>query len=159
MAGMPMSRVPCPGYMLFELPRFGLEFELRAGLLWSLDYSGYHLHPRQQLLSEQGCLSPGACSIKTVYTLPNFRQYLVLQRAQQQSVMAGQRGGKRVIVPVGQVLRKMPEVAVVHGHCSSDHLEVRGLLYLPACYVVALAISSTRFGTHHQIHTLVMTLF
>jgi hypothetical protein len=113
-----------PRDMLFELPRFGLEFELRAGLVWSLDYSGYTLHPCQQLLAEQ-CRSLGARSNSTAYTLPDFRQYLVMQRAQQQGVMAGQRGGKRVIVPVGQVQRRLLEVAVVHGHSSSDHLEVR----------------------------------
>jgi hypothetical protein len=45
--------------MLFELPRFGLEFELRGGELRSLDYAGYRLRACQQLVVPRGSSGRG----------------------------------------------------------------------------------------------------
>jgi hypothetical protein len=111
-----------PPDMLFELPRFGLEFELRAGSIWSKDYSGYCLHPCQQLLEH----------------LPDFRQYLVLRQQQQGGGTVAQKGGQRVLVPVGLVQRKREEVAVVHGSSCRDELKVR----VKVCLQAVLALIS-----------------
>ncbi len=78
--------------MLLELPRFGLEFVLQGGRLLSCNYSGYRLRQRQMLVAEHqpdgdgDCSSPdgspacagSSCSVH--YTLPDFQQYLVLER-------------------------------------------------------------------------------
>ena len=106
--------------MTFSLPRFSLEFELRSGRLWSLEYAASFLRPCQQLVAGDA------------YTLPGFAQYLVLQQHQAQQGQhdaptgsAGSRlGCLRVLVPAGQVQRSTKGVAVVHDGSSGARLEV-----------------------------------
>lgn len=108
--------------MLFELPRFGLQFELRGGELWSLDFAGRCLAPMQQLL-----VAPAADS-SAFYQLPDFSQYLVLLQATQQggAQAAGNQQGTalQLVVPVGRVRRLDAAVMVAHGQGSHDKLQV-----------------------------------
>eukprot|EP00878_Enallax_costatus_P005957 GHUV01006249.1.p1 GENE.GHUV01006249.1~~GHUV01006249.1.p1 ORF type:complete len:2036 (+),score=737.34 GHUV01006249.1:1069-7176(+) len=119
--------------LLFELPRFGLEFELRGGCLLSKAHSGYCLSKYQQLVGQVpprdsagpvcapagaemegnsgSTSSSGGSSISSAvhYTLPGFRQYLVLEPVQEGSSDAPRPadgyGSKMVLVPAGQVVQ------------------------------------------------------
>eukprot|EP00878_Enallax_costatus_P022742 GHUV01024146.1.p1 GENE.GHUV01024146.1~~GHUV01024146.1.p1 ORF type:complete len:469 (+),score=155.16 GHUV01024146.1:124-1407(+) len=83
--------------MAFELPRFGLEFELHDnGQLASKQFKGYCLHECQQLVAD------GAAR----YTLPDFDRYLVLHRCAELScahVPGSGRADVLVLVPAGPV--------------------------------------------------------
>ena len=107
--------------MTFSLPRFSLEFELRSGRLWSLEYAASFLRPCQQLVAGDA------------YTLPGFAQYLVLQHEPQQpqqghggapSIAGSSLGGLKVLLPAGQVQRSTGGVAVLHDGSSGAQLEV-----------------------------------
>ncbi len=103
------------GGLLFELPRLGLEFELRQGVLASRQYSGFTLGRQQQLVWQpEAAGGSGAAAPHLHYTLPGFSQYLVLEKlqpaaaaaagaptAQQQSRAAA---ATLVLVPAGAVL-------------------------------------------------------
>jgi hypothetical protein len=100
----------------FELPRFGLTFELQQdGVLASKDYSGYVLAEQQLLVSQQQQqLGATASQYACTYTLPEFTQYLVLQSRLDSSSSssagsAAQPGAGRsstlVLVPAGGVCR------------------------------------------------------
>jgi hypothetical protein len=52
--------------MLFELARYGLEFELQEGQLVSRDYQGYRLRLQQQLVEVVGSHSHGSASVTAV---------------------------------------------------------------------------------------------
>ncbi|GLC49187.1 thioredoxin-disulfide reductase [Pleodorina starrii] len=111
------SREAEPGLMRLELPRFGLEFEIRPsdGSVTSRDYSGYRLHRRQLLVWEREAEEEGGggsddegtggSSCNAVqYTLPEFRQYLVLERLPGTGVVQGaRREDVLVLVPAGGV--------------------------------------------------------
>lgn len=108
--------------LLLELPRYGLEFGLRhgEGQVLSRTHSGYRLHHRQLLVScpatadiaaatasagEAGAAA-GTWYSGVQYTLPEFQQYLVLERVPVATDWAG--GGGRqedtlVLVPAGGV--------------------------------------------------------
>jgi hypothetical protein len=90
----------------FELPRYQLEFALQGGKLMSLNYRGYQLASNQQLASTEQ------------YTLPNFTQYLVLERSleaqQEVTVNMGQRRTDTlVLIPAGSVT---VDRSMLHGH-------------------------------------------
>eukprot|EP00798_Chlamydomonas_sp_ICE-L_P016734 gene16734-23004_t len=89
--------------LLWELPRYGLEFECRDGTFLSRDYAGFKLADRQQLACRtgeddyavEGCVD---------YTLPNFEQYLVLERMHQEgNTFQAQQSDQMIIVPNGTV--------------------------------------------------------
>ena len=84
---------------MFELPRYQLEFELRGSTLRSCNYSSYVLAPAQQLVKP--CPSaPGGVE----YTLPEFRQYLVLRQEAGKGLEVGlEKPEQLVLVPVGAV--------------------------------------------------------
>ncbi len=114
--------------LVLELPRYELEFELVDGRLVSCDYSGYCLRRCQQLVGavdrpwqqhqqqqhnaagaqaqSQQQQGQGHVDVKEVsYTLPNFQQYLVLERMPGQGVELGaRRGDVLVLVPAGEVV-------------------------------------------------------
>lgn len=132
--------------MLFELPRFGLEFELAGGQLRSLDHAGFVLAPCQQLWQpgahEEGCAGSSgkdgsSCSCGSSsspsYTLPDFWQYLILQPAEDVQSGCGDSGSScgtavqqrtLVLLPVGRVVRTEDGVEVEHGSNSGDALQV-----------------------------------
>jgi hypothetical protein len=102
----------------FELPRFGLEFELQQdGKLASKGLRGYELAEQQQLVSQHeahrceaaAAQQHAACN----YTLPDFTQYLVLQRkcgdssSSSSAVMlpGSGRSSTLVLVPAAGVVR------------------------------------------------------
>ena len=87
------------GALVFELPRYQLEFELRGSTLCSCNYSSYVLAPAQQLVKP--CPStPGGVE----YTLPEFRQYLVLRQEAGKRLEVGlEKPEQLVLVPVGAV--------------------------------------------------------
>lgn len=83
--------------LLFELPRYNLEFELSSldGAIRSRNYAGYRLRRSQQLVS-------GGGGNAVVYTLPEFRHYLVLERDPGSAAVVGtQRADVLVLVPAG----------------------------------------------------------
>jgi hypothetical protein len=102
-----------PAGSCFELPRFGLEFELQQdGKLASKGLKGYELAEQQQLVMkhEQKQLAtaeqqqPAAVD----YTLPDFTRYLVLRPSSSSSsvVLPGVgRSSTLVLVPAGNVCR------------------------------------------------------
>ncbi|PNH12759.1 hypothetical protein TSOC_000243 [Tetrabaena socialis] len=95
------------GGTLFELPRYGLEFVLRGGQVLSRNYSGYRLRSRQQLVGGEplgGSTTGGGCGVS--YTLPDFQQYLVLERVQGPAgyVPGARRADVLVLVPAGEVV-------------------------------------------------------
>jgi hypothetical protein len=103
------------GGLLFELPRFGLEFELLQGVLVSRQYSGFTLGRQQQLVWQPDALaggSTGAAAPPLHYTLPGLCQYLVLKKLQPVAAAAGapaaQQQGRAaatlMLVPAGAVL-------------------------------------------------------
>jgi hypothetical protein len=101
--------------MLFELPRFNLGFGLRGRQLHSLDYSGFSVHPCQQLVVQgegRGC----------IYTMPDFHRYLVLQQG------AGS-GKQQVLVPVGEVQRGPASVSVMVDGSSGAQLKVGAVFH------------------------------
>jgi hypothetical protein len=84
------------GQLKFELPRYQLSFALQDGRLVSLNHSGYHLASNQQLTSTEH------------YTMPNFRQYLLLEKSEtlqrRVTVNLGQQQSHIcVLVPAGDV--------------------------------------------------------
>ncbi|KAL4428607.1 hypothetical protein ABPG77_008919, partial [Micractinium sp. CCAP 211/92] len=133
--------------MLFELPRFRLEFELLVGAgeaqakeplpgdeqpqnteLRSLDYAGYCLAPCQQLWEPAAAGGKDGGFRAASYTLPDLEQYLVLHPALQQgsgTVAAPQR--RLVIVPVGRAVRL--EAAVEIEHSSDSDADVKSHTY------------------------------
>lgn len=137
--------------MLFELPRFGLEFEQREGQILSLDYSGYSLAQSQQLVSKTEDSSDAG---SVAYTLPNFQQYLVLQQLRRGEVVVGSgRAEVLVLVPVGVVKcsgkgaddaacpAEQP-VQVVVSHASGASVKVRTrFLDVCACRVHAMKLA------------------
>jgi hypothetical protein len=89
------------GKLKFELPRYQLMFAFEAGRLLSENYRGYQLASNQQLASTQH------------YTMPNIRQYLVLEKsamAQQDATtnMGQRRENTMVLIPVGDVTVERP---------------------------------------------------
>lgn len=87
---------------LFELPRFGLEFELVGDSLLSLDYLGYRLAQQQQLISP----------VVEGYTLSDFQQYLILEQVTSSDTGNGAKAAvgtahvpsRKVLIPAGQVI-------------------------------------------------------
>lgn len=101
--------------MRYELPRFGLSFELSQGALVSLNYRGYHLAAQQQLVSDRQ------------YTLLDFEQYLVLERppsgrGEVQISMGARRAQQLVLIPAGSVEAQRQVEAGPRGlvHVSHD---------------------------------------
>ncbi len=140
--------------LVFELPRYGLEFELRGWQLLSRDYSGYRLRREQQLVAvvdgrQQHGAAAGAAGVRAgvragaaeeqeaddnaraghsrscsgaatptashlppavhhvSYTLPEFRQYLVLERVPGGPLeMGARRADELVLVPSGVVWKQ-----------------------------------------------------
>ncbi|KAG2496538.1 hypothetical protein HYH03_005361 [Edaphochlamys debaryana] len=120
--GGSMAAEPPPTWrLLFELPRFGYEFELRSGgELASRDRAGYRLH-RRQLLTDGDLERPQEAS----YTLPEFGQYLVLERQpspQQQPSSSSQGSAQLVLVPAGPVVRQADRVSVTTSSYCDAHL-------------------------------------
>jgi hypothetical protein len=85
--------------MLFELPRYGLEFVLTGGYLVSCNYSGYRLRQRQLLVEDPAGVG-SAASVR--YTLAEFHQYLVLERLSGAEAQPD-KSAVLVVVPAGQV--------------------------------------------------------
>eukprot|EP00983_Pelagomonas_calceolata_P058689 1145599-Pelagomonas_calceolata.AAC.1 len=83
--------------ILFELPRFGMDFMLRGGQLRSLDFRDYVLQQQQQLVA----VEPG--TQRSLYTLPGLQQYLVLQRDNSSSAVGAHRANTLVLIPSGNV--------------------------------------------------------
>ncbi|KAG2501267.1 hypothetical protein HYH03_001073 [Edaphochlamys debaryana] len=110
--------------LLFELPRYGLEFELRSGgELASRDYPGYRLR-RRQLLVDTGSDDGGYGSDGVSYTLPGFQQYLVLEHSPAvRQLLMGQRADELVLIPAGPVVRNGGKVAVVTSSGSGARLK------------------------------------
>ena len=103
--------------MLFALPRFGLEFELLpSGQLRSLDYRGFALGSCQQLVNMWG---DGAIA----YTLPDFDQFLVLDKYD----ASGRLESQRVVVPHGRVERGRGHVAIQHASGCGATIQVRAV--------------------------------
>ena len=89
--------------LIFEFPRYGLEFKFVTGKLLSSDYSGYRLAQCQQLVSD---IDVGNRCEPFLYSLPNFQQYIVLERLPTTSAVVGaQRADKLVLVPAGKVTK------------------------------------------------------
>eukprot|EP00884_Botryococcus_braunii_P022386 jgi/Botrbrau1/8831/Bobra.0335s0018.1 len=99
--------------MIFDLPRLGLEFELkRDGEVVSKEYDGYRLRQRQQLVGESRSSTLPSLKISRSsedapsYTLPDFHQYLVLER--RSSLPASSRSRRAellLLMPAGRVHR------------------------------------------------------
>lgn len=111
--------------VLLELPRFGLEFLVQAGGLASLDYSGYRLRPRQQLVQED----ERDGSVR--YTLPGFTKYLVLERLPGSGPLpagASRRADILMVLPQGLVVKGPGPAAKGGGSgCSSAaHVQLSG---------------------------------
>jgi hypothetical protein len=105
--------------LLFELPRFGLTFQLQQGKLWSLDHAGWYLAPCQQLVNftpgdmssdspsgdgDAAADSPSAAAAAASYTLLGFSQYLVLHKEEPGSSITS----SSVLMPAGLVTRASP---------------------------------------------------
>jgi hypothetical protein len=110
--------------MLFELPRYGLEFVLQGNYLLSRNYSGYRLRSRQLLVEQQpqqqqpgssaGEASGGAAAESNSdsgdssssggvrYSLADFQQYLVLERLPGAEAQPD-KAAVLLVVPAGQV--------------------------------------------------------
>jgi hypothetical protein len=100
--------------MLFDLPRYALEFELRSDGLWSRDFAGCRLHACQRLTQANPHGLTAASGSSCIYTLPDFGQYLVLEQVGPlQAGSAGQqRGQLHILVPAGRVHRGSQAVSV-----------------------------------------------
>ncbi|GLC47557.1 hypothetical protein PLESTB_000000900 [Pleodorina starrii] len=101
--------------LLLELPRFGLEFELRptdgsgsgggCGQVLSRDYAGYRLHRRQLLVHGDADAGAPVSFDAVQYTLPEFRQCLVLERVPGTGAVVGaRREDVLVLLPAGGVV-------------------------------------------------------
>ncbi len=99
--------------VLYELPRYGMEFKSHGNQILSLDFAGYRLAPQQQLTFAQA-----GGQLQALHTLPGFQQYLVLERG------TGGSSGKEVLVlvPAGQV--KVQE-GVVGGRGAAGRVQVQ----------------------------------
>ena len=131
---------PAQRRMLFELPRFSLEFELlvsgeqQAGEapddkqppsteLRSLDYAGYCLAACQQLWEPGAPVGDAGSASAASNTLPDLTQYLVLEpAAAQQGCSAAAAPQRRlVIMPVGRAERWEGAVKIKHSDsCDAD---------------------------------------
>lgn len=122
--------------MLFELPRFQLEFELRGGTLWSRDHDGYQLASCQQLW-EAAAAAEGAGGGPS-FTLPDFRQYLVLQPAEPGG-SSSRPGPARtlLLVPEGRVRRHAAHVGVEHAARSDAKLRASARRAAAGCTCLA----------------------
>lgn len=130
--------------MLFELPRFRLEFEL---LVWggeaqaeeprpgsdqpqttelrSRDYAGYCLAPCQQLWEPAAAGGEGGSFRAASYTLSDLGQYLVLHPAPQRGSRTAAAPQRRlVIVPVGRAVRLEATVEIEHSSDSDADVKV-----------------------------------
>eukprot|EP00198_Chlamydomonas_reinhardtii_P008814 XP_001698151.1 predicted protein [Chlamydomonas reinhardtii] len=137
------------GEVSFELPRCGLEFSMRqqvpvAGAgqkqpgghqasccqLLSRNYTGYRLRQVQQLAER--CKTGGGATGAATYTLPEFRQYLVLERIPRPSVapVGAQRAEVLVLVPAGVVASRVWDA---NGDGSAAGVEALVRITLPAC--------------------------
>lgn len=138
--------------LLFELSRFGLEFELqRDGLVASRDHSGFSLSSCQRLVWQAPAGSAAdavtAAAGGTCYTLPGFTQYLLLERQEQPGsssssssapvVVPGGPGEQIVLVPAGEVLLQSGGVSVAVSNEADARLQVRTAAAAPACVVHA----------------------
>ncbi len=116
--------------LVFELPRFSLEFEqvvkqdTGSYELVASDYSGYRLATQQQLVR----YSPDGSQVEW-YTLPEFSQYLVLTK--RDGMQGTQDADVMLLMPRGQVKRMPPpegqkegRVMVVHSREPDKSLEV-----------------------------------
>ncbi|KAG2496793.1 hypothetical protein HYH03_005201 [Edaphochlamys debaryana] len=111
--------------LIFELPRYGLEFELhRSGELVSRDYPGYRLRRSQRLVTTG--TDAGYGSERVSYTLPDFKSYLVLERrpSERQLPAAAQQADALVLIPAGPVQSRGGLVAVATGPGSGACLKV-----------------------------------
>lgn len=95
--------------VLWELPRYSLEFLQQGGVLQSKDYTGYQLAQSQQLAEEVQQQQQQLLGLQgpALYTLPNFQQYLLLQRGPHSGshTTSGARlPDKKVLVPSGSVV-------------------------------------------------------
>eukprot|EP00798_Chlamydomonas_sp_ICE-L_P016369 gene16369-22571_t len=116
--------------LLWELPRYGLEFEQRDGTFLSRDYAGFRLADEQQLAhitSEDDHAVEGDVD----YTLPKFEQYLVLERMHQEgNTFQAQQSDKMIIVPKGTVTLDradkmvLPNVSVTVSKATNASLKV-----------------------------------
>ncbi len=127
--------------MLFELPRYHLEFELSPEGLLSLDYLGYQLASKQQLLSP----------MLAGYTLPDFHQYLILEKSTSTATaVTSHRPSSVVLVPTGRVLPnkqtanpELPSVFISTPSRSSASLAVHKYeVHESYSYLVARSIFS-----------------
>ncbi len=103
--------------LVLELPRYGLEFEVVDGQVVSRNYTGYRLRqPHQQLVGDAQQQQQQAGD-RVLYTLPGFRQYLVLERVQG----AGPAGAQAAAAPPDDVMVLAPagEVDVRPGATGS----------------------------------------
>ncbi len=105
---------PAPRF-LWELPRFNMEFELHSdGKIESRDYAGYQLGQAQQLVGTLPELADGSVAgSQNWYSLPEFKQYLVLVRQPSLSAhttSAARRPDVLVIVPEGKVVMSSSSV-------------------------------------------------
>ena len=142
--------------LLWELPRFGLELVQRGIEVLSKDYTGYRLAQCQQLVSSAAASAatsvadngggPPCCW----YTLPEFQQYMVLERVEglipSHNSSCARVADTLVLVPVGEV---QPAQAAggggglvrvkLSGECDA-HLKVR----IHTAPDVRVALSSIR---------------
>ena len=93
-----MQNLLSDSLLQWELPRFGLKFQHDPrGALMSLDYTGYRLANNQQLASRRSGW----------YTLPEFQQYLVLERCEDllgsHNSSCARRPDLLILLPVGEV--------------------------------------------------------
>eukprot|EP00798_Chlamydomonas_sp_ICE-L_P025428 gene25428-11088_t len=90
--------------LVWELPRYGLEFEYRDGIFLSRDYTGFKLADKQQLAFSTDKGDP-AVESSVDFTLPNFQQYLVLDRIHQEGhTFQAQQSNRMIILPDGFVV-------------------------------------------------------
>ncbi|EFJ48301.1 hypothetical protein VOLCADRAFT_104794 [Volvox carteri f. nagariensis] len=97
----PKPPISPPRLLLLELPRYGLEFEVRPaeGQVLPRDYAGYRLRQRQLLV--QAAEKPRTPYDAVLYTLLEFQQYLVLERVPNVTgaVVGARREDELVLVP------------------------------------------------------------
>lgn len=126
----------CP-VILFELPRYSLEFELQQEQLVSLDHRGYCLSKQQQLVTASCSTGTSTrTSGKPLYTFPDFQQYLLLERIPSSAVVVGaKRADSLVLIAVGDVKcirgalgSARPSVSVQVSCSSRASLKVCGVI-------------------------------
>lgn len=108
--------------LLWELPRFGLELKQVGGRMLSQDYTGYCLAQCQQLVggSVVSATAPtgGGDSARLWYSLPEFQQYLVLERGEglgSHNSSCARLPDLRVLMPAGEVCHVKASPNVVGG--------------------------------------------